>query len=223
MIGLPSEPNEASSEASVRGDILAVATRLFADRGFDGTSLQAIADRVGVRKPSVLYHFRSKEILREKVLQRLLAHWRDALPRLLKAGTSGEDRFLGIVGEVVRFFSADPSRARLLLREALDRPAFMREVFTDFFAPLMGLVADSIKRGQREGLVLANVDAEAYVLHIFQLVVGSIGTVSVTDGVLGGDAREALDRCTREVVRMARSSLFRPEANERGGKHGQLL
>ena len=42
----------------VRSEIPYTATRLFAAKGFDGTSLEATAEAVGVRKPSLLYHFR---------------------------------------------------------------------------------------------------------------------------------------------------------------------
>ena len=57
----------------VRSEILRTATRLFAAKGFDGTSLKDIADAGGIRKPSLLYHFPSKEQLRLAVLEQLRA------------------------------------------------------------------------------------------------------------------------------------------------------
>jgi AcrR family transcriptional regulator len=72
----------------VRAQILTQATRLFAKLGYDGTSVQQIADAVGIRKPSLLYHFKSKDELRENVLAEMLAHWNAVLPGLLlKAST----------------------------------------------------------------------------------------------------------------------------------------
>ena len=66
----------------MRAQILIAATRLFAQKGLDGTSLQDVADVVGVRKPSLLWHFRSKEELHRSVLDGLLSRWNEALPRL---------------------------------------------------------------------------------------------------------------------------------------------
>ena len=76
----------------VRAEILSQATRLFAEQGYDGTSVQEIADAVGIRKPSLLYHFKSKDELREKVLAQMLAHWNAVLPGLLLRAST-EERF----------------------------------------------------------------------------------------------------------------------------------
>ena len=47
-----------------RQQILETARRLFAERGYDATSLQMIADEMGLTKAAVYYHFRAKgEIL----------------------------------------------------------------------------------------------------------------------------------------------------------------
>src|SRR5579884_299295 len=117
-----------SLENDVRAATVAAATRLFAAHGFEGTTLQDIADAVGVTKPAVLHHFPSKEHVRQAVLDGILAHWNDTLPRLLFAAAATDDRFDAVFDELHRFFAADPDRARLILREAFDRPAEQRKL-----------------------------------------------------------------------------------------------
>ncbi len=131
---------------SVRDKILIEATRQFAARGFDGSTLQDIADAVGVRKPSLLYHFSSKETLRLAVLDQLLSCWRERVPRLLMAAASGKDQFEAVTHELISFFTSDTDRARLLLREALDRPEEMRELLKEHVTPWVGTVCDQIRR-----------------------------------------------------------------------------
>src|SRR5258706_13789890 len=106
----------------VREQILASATRQFAKQGYEATSVQTIADDVGIKKPSLLYHFASKEALRIAVYQKMLDHWNEVLPRLLQAATSGEGQFNAVVSHLVSFFTEDPDRARLIVREVLNRP-----------------------------------------------------------------------------------------------------
>jgi TetR/AcrR family transcriptional regulator len=60
--------DSAGTEAAQR--ILAVAERLFGERGFNGVSISHIADAAGVSKANVFHHYSSKLSLYEAVLQR---------------------------------------------------------------------------------------------------------------------------------------------------------
>jgi AcrR family transcriptional regulator len=209
-------PANRSSPAVIADRILDEATRLFAARGFDGASLQEIAGAVGIRKPSLLYHFSSKDELRRRVLERMLSHWNDVLPRLLKAATSGPGQFDAIVHETVSFFVADPDRARLLVREGLDRPQEMAELITTHVAPWVEVVSAYIRKGQEQGRVYTDVDPEAYVAQVINLVVSSVATYNCI-GVIApgpGEGGSMPRRHTEELLRLAKASLFRPDADK---------
>ena len=49
-------------------EIVAEATRLFAERGYEGASMGDLAERVGLRKASLFHHFPSKDVLYATVL-----------------------------------------------------------------------------------------------------------------------------------------------------------
>lgn len=53
-----------------RERILAEAADLFYENGYQGTSVEAIADRLGVTKPFVYYHFESKSDILSEICQR---------------------------------------------------------------------------------------------------------------------------------------------------------
>jgi TetR/AcrR family transcriptional regulator len=200
------EPNDVRTRA------LAAATRLFAEKGFDGTSIQLIADEVGVSKPAVLHHFPSKEDLRRAVLDAIVQHWQGVLPRLLLAASASHDRFDAVFGELHRFFASDPNRARLVARELFDRPGDVKKLLRGAVRPWLAAIAAYIKEGQAHGRHWEDVDPEAYVVHILQLVVSASASASVCrvviDSVEGGDS--PADRYDRELARIARASLFKP-------------
>ena len=59
--GWPPEEPDAPSRGDTRSRIQAVAVELFSEQGYDKTSLREIAERLGVTKAALYYHFRSKE------------------------------------------------------------------------------------------------------------------------------------------------------------------
>jgi TetR/AcrR family transcriptional regulator len=208
----------------VRSRILAEATRLFAAKGVESTALQEIAGAVGVAKPSLLYHFPSKEALHRSVLESLLSRWNEIVPRLLRA-VARQDRFDAILDATIEFFSADADRARLLLREAIDRPVEMRELLITHVRPWLGVMAESIEKAQRDGSMRREVDPAAYVVQVIHLVIGTFTTGVTLQPLLAGDngktqrkarATAVVDpRLVRELKRMARIALV-PDANTDG-------
>jgi TetR/AcrR family transcriptional regulator len=208
----PAGPGAAGGD--VRGQVLAAATRLFAARGFDGTALQDVADEVGVTKPAVLHHFPSKEALRAAVLDGIVSHWNATLPRLLEAATASEDRFDAVFGELWRFFASDPHRARLVLREALDRPGEMKRLLRGPVRPWLDAIVGYIRAGQEAGRHWPTADAEAYVIHVVLLVVTAAASTSVVTPLLedGGTSKaDASRRYARELTRIAKTALFQAE------------
>ncbi len=198
--------------------IVEQATRLFAARGFFGASLQDIAKAVGIRKPSLLYHFPSKDELRRSVLEQMLEHWNEVVPRMLRAATSGEAQFDAIGEETIKFFSEDPDRARLLLRELLDRPETMAPLVDLHVQPWTRVVCDYIRKGQEQGRVHVDVDPEAYVSAVINLILSTIAVHSVVGTLVSNEdttPQPAIPpRLLEEVLRVARSALFIPHPAE---------
>lgn len=219
-----------SDRSNNRGDmpkqILEQATRLFAARGFMGASLRDIAKAVGIRKPSLLYHYPSKDELRRSVLEQMLSHWNEVVPRILRAATSGQEQFDAIARETISFFSADPDRARLLLRELLDRPEELGPLIELHVQPWAKIVCDYIRKGQEQGRVHPNVDPEAYVIQTINLVLCGVA-LHESMGVLlpcdGASKAQMQRRLLKELERVAKSSLFlapSPNAGEASPRDG---
>ncbi len=189
--------------------ILKVATRRFAQQGYDGTSLQGIADEVGMRKPSLLYHFPSKRMLREAVLTHLLERWHTRLPDVLAKAGSGDDRFTALFEEVSLFFENDPSRALLVMREVVDRPQETKARLGAAIRPWLELLKGIIEDGQRAGRVRNDVDPEAYLVQCIVMIVGSVVGAELGKEVFGQPAQNDWNQRQRqEARRIAKQSFF---------------
>ena len=103
--------------------ILDAAEKLFADRGYDATSLQDVGTEAGVSRGTPSYFFKSKEQLYQAVLTRCLGQVRTAVrtgrERARRSGEPPEVVLAGVVGDYFDFILAHPRFVRLMEREAL--------------------------------------------------------------------------------------------------------
>ena len=202
-MGQPVEQN------SVKDRILKEALRLFSEKGFEGASLQAIADAVGIQKPSLIYHFPSKEVLRQKVIESLIVYWNTELPRMLTASNDGTDRLSSTMTALVSFFLEDVNRARLVVREMIDRPEETFAVLSEHVSPWTRLIGDYLAMGQQSGAYRKDVDANAFMVLVMVMVVGTVAMGSVTSGMVSAPAKVERGPLMKELVRIVQSSLFK--------------
>jgi len=72
----PRKRAEQQRSIETRASILNAAIAEFAERGFEGASIRAIADRLGLQHPLITYHYRSKDILWRAAAQHAFAQIR---------------------------------------------------------------------------------------------------------------------------------------------------
>ena len=195
----------------VRERILSEATRLFAQNGVAGTSIQKIAEAAGITRPTLVYHFGSKAGLRSAVLRSVVDHWRAELPRLLAdAATRGGPRLDALLGALFAFFRNDPELARLIVREMLDQPEELGAMLRAELLPWTRLLSDAIRFGQEGGTLRQDADPEAFTT----LIIGAALSVVALGKHAGSLVEPAptTEAQQAELLRVARVALLLPRA-----------
>src|SRR4051812_32716571 len=81
--------------------LLDVATRLFAERGFEGTSVQEIVAAAGVTKGAMYHYFASKDDLLYEIYHRLLGLQSERLSTIADGPGSAQERVRTAAADVV--------------------------------------------------------------------------------------------------------------------------
>ena len=149
-------------------EILDVATRHFAERGYEGTSMNDVAEAVGVRKASLFYHFETKEALYEAVLGRLIASVATPLGAAYEAEGTWEERLVNAADTVTAVLASHPYAARLLLREAMDWGPVVRGELSGTVVGVLEMSAAFIRAGQEAG-VFAKADPRQIMVTLIGL------------------------------------------------------
>lgn len=163
-----------------QGEILDAALALTARKGFKETSIQEIADEVGLSQPGVLYHFPNRDSLFIEVLRR---HDRDALAtsRWAGLGTAAGREHRDVAGfghelaTLMRANAATPGLVEIYSYMAVAAGDATHEAH-GFFAERREMVrreyTDALRRMQEIGLLPAELDAEAIALALHALADG---------------------------------------------------
>jgi TetR/AcrR family transcriptional regulator len=186
--------------------ILDAAEALFAERGYEGTALRDVAERVGVRAPSLYNHFPSKQSLYAAVLERGLGPVLELLAAAAASG-SAADRSR-VVSEVMALLARHPHLPRLLLHETLAGGQRLTPMLQRWIAPAFARAEELIeadpaaRRWSAEQIPLL-------VLALYHVVVGYFTTAGLYREVRGEDllADEALARQTRFLAQLV-ATLF---------------
>ena len=136
-----------------RERILVEASRLFATRGFLGTSTRDIATAFGIQQPSMYSHFASKQAIAEELLRRDLTAGMDAMRRIVSdGGGAGLELYRYLTWEVRHDLESPFDLRSLYFGEILSLPEFAegRKLLKKYDAQILAI----LKRGIADGELL---------------------------------------------------------------------
>jgi AcrR family transcriptional regulator len=159
---LSTAPNETvkTGHQSRREKILQQAARIFYDEGFAVSTMQEIADAVGLLKGSLYHYFVAKDALLLEIIGD--AH-RNAWHALTAHDSNGSDDSDDVIAEFVRRFldwaATQPHEAALLLEHQPGLPVDARKTLEAFRSSYVRFLADAVRSGQAAGTMHPELDA----------------------------------------------------------------
>jgi AcrR family transcriptional regulator len=148
--------------------VLAVAVEVFNERGYDGTSMRDLSDRLGIAKSAIYHHVTGKEELLSLALDRALTGLSAVADRARVLPAPAIERLEYLVRGSVEVLEAESPYVTLLLRvrgnTTVERAALDRRRAFDRF------VADLVGAAQRDGDIDPDRDALITARLLFGLV-----------------------------------------------------
>jgi AcrR family transcriptional regulator len=149
--------------ADTQDRLLEGAEGLFALNGLKATRLEDVAKFAGISRPSLLYHFSSKDLLYESVVTRIF----DALAMSLGGAMAGQGDFdeqlLNVVRSFSEFLANRPNAAAILLREVISPEGPGRRRLVELGGPMIDQIEIWVSAS---GRIRPEVSVRSLLMHI---------------------------------------------------------
>ena len=178
---------------STRESILCEARSCFANLGFVGTSLNDIAAEVGIKRPSLMHHFNSKEHIYLEVLAESLGDWGARVNSSVDVSLQGWDLVDAVLKSSYEFFSANPEVVKIFGREAISpnvlNGARIGQILRPFFQRAVAFLqtemdAGRLRRHDAENLIVTGYGSLLTYFSDAELLEQLIGSDPLTDAAL---------------------------------------
>ncbi|HEV8205146.1 MAG TPA: TetR/AcrR family transcriptional regulator [Acidimicrobiia bacterium] len=143
-----------------RDEILALASKIFADKGYASTTVREIADAAGILSGSLYHHFASKEAMLDEIMHGFLDHIVEQYRGTVAAGGDPIDVLRALIREAFSSLGGNPAALAVMINEfnflvQFPRFAYLRDGAEETERLWTGV----IEAGMRTGVFRSDIDA----------------------------------------------------------------
>lgn len=177
--------------ADTRQRLLDIGEQLFAERGFYGVSIAAIASEVGLTKQGLLHYFNSKEKLYGAIVQRISDDFQDHQREALQASEDPAERLEKFYAALAEPTETNVQRTRLLMRELLDNNERAAKAENWYLRPFLDRLISMVKDVNKSEK-LSDAEALAYGYQLLGAVNYFLISTSTLKAIYGAKFIEAI-------------------------------
>ena len=209
---LTATPPPPPSPPTTSDRILGAALASFAARGYEATSLDALAKGLDLTKQSILYWFPSKDAVLEATIARSATDLSRALESALQAAGPGWVRVEAVVRSVFRLAARQPELLGLLREVSRLGPPAATQM-TLALEPLVQR-ASSFLEAEMDAGTMRRHDPRLLLLAIYSTVIGMVTEVEVMRALGEEPTARSLVRRRADVLNLLHSALVIPAAGQ---------
>lgn len=201
----PENPRRSRVERRNRdSNVMAAAIAVMSQRGYAATSVQEIADRVGVLKGSLYHYFSSKEELLFRILQESHAEADRIADDVAAQDLPPYEELLEYLGHISRWFLRNVDRAHIYFNESRHLTGSMRKEMQQLGRQFVDHLQALIAGAQEQGSVATDMSAAI----LAEYVLGALNSIRDWPTRLGKQYN--VDQMADAFVELTRRSLQKP-------------
>ncbi|WP_245931835.1 TetR/AcrR family transcriptional regulator [Marinomonas aquiplantarum] len=156
------QTKQSINRQELEARILRSAEIVFAEKGYNGSSMEAIAAVAKISKQNLIYYFSNKELLYKRVLKEMLDIWIEKLSFLEKDGDTPELVIRRYVHEKMQLSRLYPNGSKVFAHEIISGAPMLKDYLVSHLKPQFERDVKLVKSWISKGLI-ADIDAE----HLF--------------------------------------------------------
>jgi AcrR family transcriptional regulator len=157
-------------ETSKKRKIYQAAAKIFAQEGFDGTSLDAIALKAKVAKGTIFYYFKNKEELFSALLEEGVLQLAEKIAAINASDQEIRNKLNELIEFHLTFFQKYSNLCLMVLNQAGHFQNRWKKGFAligeKYFKPMGQLIS----AGKKQGIINPRLETESIIISLFSLV-----------------------------------------------------
>lgn len=148
---------------ATRKQLLEAALAVIGEKGYSAATVNEIVDAAGVSKGVAYYHFKSKAVMAESILEEGIGGLIEGFERIAAEAPTAPEALTGMVELFATSIFENKAFGRFFVSELWREGRVWSRSMRDYEGRLLDVLEGQLARGQREGFIRSEIDLEAQV------------------------------------------------------------